>query len=67
MEHEHVNLNGVPWALDRFQQQKANWEANGSRYVHPNSEIASVLNVKGGPTLDPVFSIPGLVWPGTDS
>jgi len=67
MEDEHVITNGVPWALDRFQQQKANWEANGSRYVHPNSQIASVLNVEGGPTLDPVFSIPGLVWPGTDS
>lgn len=66
MEHEHVDLNGIPWALDRFQTQRDYWEANDNRFVHPNEEIASVLNVKGGPTLDPVFSIPGLVWPGTD-
>lgn len=39
--------------MDRFQQQKV-----------LNAQIASVLNVLGGDTLDPVFSIPGLVWPG---
>jgi len=64
MEEAHVVANGVPWALARFQEQRDHWEANDNRFVHPNDEIASVLNVKGGSTLDPVFSIPGLVWPG---
>lgn len=66
IESSHVVANGIPWAMARYEEQKDFWEANSSRFLHPNAAITSVLNVKGGPTLDPVFSIPGLVWPGTE-
>lgn len=67
IEDEHVTTNGIPWAMARYEEQKDFWEANSNRFLHPVSTITSVLNVKGGPTLDPVFSIPGLVWPGTEA